>query len=497
MGASGRTLTQRVASGVAWSAMFQVGRQLLSVISVSVLARKVPPAAYGLVSMAGVLTNFFDVLADLGTSYALIRQPKLTDGLTSAVFWLNIMAGVAISLCLVVVAGPAAWFFHQPDLPPVVRAFALIFLFNSLGVVPAALLKRRMEFRKLSFGQLAAAVTATAVAITAALHDAGVWSLVLGTLANSAVSVALFWFLCPWHLRRPAWGELRSILSYSLNLSGFNILNYVSGNADNMIVGRFLGSLALGYYQMSYTVMTYPLTTLASAICQVIFPGMAESQQDNPRLRSLFNRTCMLIGLFTFPAMFGLAITAEPFVSVVLGPRWLPVAAILVVFGPLGAAKSIVTSVGLIYNAKGRSDWQMRWGIVSSALSVASFLAGLPWGIRGVAVSYTIVWFAMLFPTLAIPFRLIDLTWREFLSHLWPGLKATLCMAIVAAGWLNGLRWLNVANAPIQLFSTVAVGAATYILLLYWWKPPVIEELKRVLEECGNPAAARLARYLP
>lgn len=44
-----RTLTHKTASGVAWLSLVQVVRQLLQLVSVSVLARHIPPAAYGLV----------------------------------------------------------------------------------------------------------------------------------------------------------------------------------------------------------------------------------------------------------------------------------------------------------------------------------------------------------------------------------------------------------------------------------------------------------------
>jgi len=47
-------LSQKTIAGVAWSALFPSSRQILSLLSVSVLARKVPPSAYGVISMAPV-----------------------------------------------------------------------------------------------------------------------------------------------------------------------------------------------------------------------------------------------------------------------------------------------------------------------------------------------------------------------------------------------------------------------------------------------------------
>jgi PST family polysaccharide transporter len=194
--------------------------------------------------------------------------------------------------------------------------------------------------------------------------------------------------------------------------------------------------------------------------------------------------------------MLGLAIVADPLVRVVLGERWLPVASLLRVFGPLGMAQSIFTTIGLIYNAKGRADWLLRWGLVSATLYVASFFLGLPWGIQGVAVSYSIVWTILMFPGFLIPFRLIHLSAREFVSQIWPGLKASLVMAIAAALWLAGLEFTGVRRASVQLFSTAVIGAISYLALLRWWKPPAVHELQMLLDQSAHPAVAKVLRRL-
>jgi O-antigen/teichoic acid export membrane protein len=492
------SLTQKATSGVAWSTIFQVSRQVLSVISVSVLARHVPPSAYGIVSMAATLTNFLETFRDLGTTNALVREPKLTDNLVSTVFWLNCILGVVMSVCVFGIAVPASRFFHEPALVGVIRTVSLVFLLNALAVVPTALLNREMAFRKINMASFAGAVSGTCVAIITAIRGGGVWSLVFGTLTNTAVTTAALWMYCRWRfLWVMRWAEVRCIASYTLNLSGFNILNYFSRNADNLIVGRFLGSVPLGYYQMAYTLMTYPLSNFTSVICQVLFPAMSQVQGDNARFRRAYVRTCMLISLVTFPLMLGLTVTAGPIIVVVLGKRWLPVAGLLTVFGPLGLIQSISTTVGLIYNAKGRADWMFRWAAVSTLFFVGSFFAGLPWGIMGVAIAYAAMFAIVVIPCFAIPFRLIELPLWGFLKELWPSLRASLLMAGVVVLWRLGLNKMGVTNAPVELFSSITVGAISYVLLMLWWKPRVLQEFRDVLEQSGNSIALRLTRYLP
>jgi len=138
-----------------------------------------------------------------------------------------------------------------------------------------------------------------------------------------------------------------------------------------------------------------------------------------------------------------------------------------------------------------------RWGVFSGALFVLSFLLGLRWGIQGVAMCYAIMWCVLALPGLWIPLRLIHLPLTEYLLYFWPVLKASLVMTAIAAAWLHGLRWLGVWNPVVLLCSTSAVGAICYVLLMYWWKPPVMGALSSVLEHSGNSLAVKAVRYLP
>jgi PST family polysaccharide transporter len=287
------------------------------------------------------------------------------------------------------------------------------------------------------------------------------------------------------------------MLSFGLNLSGFNVLNYFSRNADNLLVGKFLGSVPLGYYQMGYTLMTYPLQNFASVVAQVVYPALAKMQDDRERFCAAYLRTCRLIGLLTFPLMLGMAVTAQPFVRVVLGAKWMPVTGLLLVFAPLGAAQSIYTTTGLIYTTHGRPDVLFRWSMFASVMYVGSFALGLRWGIQGVATCYAVVWFLLMVPAFMIPFRLVGLSGTQFLRTLWPTIWMSLVMAALTEVWLQGLRWIGIQYAPVQLISAAGLGIAVYVTLMLTWKPPVLSELAVILKGTSRPALQKIARYLP
>ncbi len=280
-----RSLTQRTAAGVAWTSAFQVTRQLLQVVSVSVLARHVPPAAYGLIAMAVLVTSFLETIRDAGTGSALIREREMSDDIASTAFWLNCAVGGVAALLVILGAWPAARFFHEPQIIPVLRVLSISFFLGALGVVPTALLNRAMEFKKLAVVQTAAAIIGTLIAIAVAIAGGKVWSLVAGTLSITFVTTVGLWILAPVRLKFTFHPDVaRRILKFGLNLSGFHIFNYFSRNADNLLVGKFLGSAPLGFYQMGYMLMTYPLQNFTLMVTQVVYPGDGEvSRRPCPR----------------------------------------------------------------------------------------------------------------------------------------------------------------------------------------------------------------------
>jgi PST family polysaccharide transporter len=433
----------------------------------------------------------------LGTGSALIREQELTDDMASTAFWLNCGTGVVITLLVIALAWPASLFFRQPQVATILRFLSVSFFFGAMGVVPTAVLSRAMDFRKLAAAQSAGAFCGTASAIGIALAGGKVSALVAAALVMSFVTTVVTWFLSPLRVKavfHPAFA--RRILSFGLHLTGSQVMNYFSRNADNVLVGRYLGSSPLGYYQMGYMLMQFPLYNFTNMLAQVTYPALSKFSGDHIRFRAAYLRTLSLIALITFPAMVGLGVTAQPFVRVFLGPKWAPVADLLAVFGPLGALQSLGGTLNSVYNTQGRTNLLFRWQIFASICYVGSFILGLRWGIMGVAVCYSIVWVLLMVPMFAIPFHLVGIKFRDFYRVLSPIVRATIAMAAVAALCLQGLRRIGVQNSFVQLLATSGIGAIVYIGLILWQAPPILSEVTNAIKRSSNPVARGLSRLL-
>ncbi len=447
------------------------------------VARLLGPDAYGVMGMANLLIAFILNFRDLGTGTAIVQRLSISDRLLSSLLWVNFLLGVIMSGVIAAASPLAAKFFSTPELVPILCTLSISFWLTCCGVVHTSLLLRGMHFKALAVIDVTSALASYLVALTCAYSGLGVWSLVFANLASSFSSTLGYWLASSW---RPKWAfdraEIKSIMNFSLNLSGFGVVNYFARNADNIVVGRVLGKLLLGDYQMAYNLMLTPLQNISSVIGQVTLPAFAKIQEDNERFRFAYVRTCMLIALVTFPVMAGLGVVAHPMIDAVLGSKWTGAIRIFEILAPVGLIQSVQTTVGQIYVAKGRTDWMFRFGALTCVVLVTTFVVGVRFGTVGVATAYCIVYIGILMvPGFIIPFRLIGLKLSTFASAMLPQLLLTGGMALVCWTWLRVLHNFSVTNPWVQLISTSLLGAGVYIgsFVLLW--PAVMSHLEEIL----------------
>jgi len=271
--------------------------------------------------------------------------------------------------------------------------------------------------------------------------------------------------------------SLKPIASYSLNLSGFNLLNYFIRNADNMLIGRYLGSTSLGFYSLAYKWMLLPVYYISGVVGNVFFSALSKIQNDNLKFCSVYLKLCASIGLVTFPLLLGMVALAKPLVFVAFGPQWDLIVPLLMILSLIGLFQSIGTTIGNIYLAKGRADLMLIWGFVAGSLYILSFIIGLKWGVIGVGAAYAICGAILFYPSLVIPFRLIGLNFFQFVDAMWVILINGLIMMVIIKGLLIGLEWVRITEPWIQLLAGILIGGLSYILLVLKFKKDVLKEI--------------------
>src|SRR5262245_60971480 len=154
-----------VGAALSWSATSFVGSAVLAVATSAPLARLLAPDDFGLVAFAMVVLGVVYVVQDLGLSPALVQHRGDAGDAAVGVLWVHLAVGV---LLVGAVAAAGRWVtaaLGMPAVAPVLLALAPTVLLRAAGLVPRALLQRRLAFRALAAADLSAFLVRAAVAI--------------------------------------------------------------------------------------------------------------------------------------------------------------------------------------------------------------------------------------------------------------------------------------------------------------------------------------------
>ncbi|HLE85504.1 MAG TPA: lipopolysaccharide biosynthesis protein [Thermoanaerobaculia bacterium] len=456
------------ARGVLWLGSSELVGQGLHLVIRVILARLLVPEDFGLVAMALVFAAIPVLVADLGLGPALVQRPELTERHKSTAFW---AAAALAGVCFLALFLAAPWvgaFYRNPEVVPLLRALSVTIVLAAPESVYNPLLVREMQFGLLGVRKVVATVLGGALGIAWALAGGGAWALVVDSLARSAIGSLLFVVhfggLPRLEFSRRHLAELWVV---SRSILGARGLNFLSRNVDNVIIGRYLGSAALGLYSLGYQAVLVPLQSLVRPLTGVAFPAFSRIQEDLERCRRGYLRMLRLVVTVTWPVTVLGALAAGELIPLVFGDEWLGAVTpfrLLCLVALLQASTHFIPS---LLNGLGRPEVTVRLMLAALALNVAGFVAGLPWGVSGVTAGYLAAT-ALITPAyFAAAAKLVRLEARQLAGALLrplPGLAAAAAVWWALAGIVPDL-FPGFALGVKVLAALAAYGALALIFL--------------------------------
>jgi O-antigen/teichoic acid export membrane protein len=470
------SLRQEAVKGVVWSAAQKWGIRVISFVVTLILARLVLPESFGLVAYAIVFIDFAGIFADQGFSDAIVQFAHLDPEHLDTAFWIGIITGTALTLASFASANWIAILFHEPRLGPIIRWLSPVFILGSLSSIQGALLRRKLAFRTLMVRSLISTLTSGIVAVTMAFLGYGVWSLIAKLLVESAVSVIVLWQVSKW---RPSFrfsGEhSRELFSFGVNIVGGDFVDFLSTNADNFLIGYFLGPIALGYYAMAYNLLIMLTDLLVTVPNVVSFPIFSRIQNDQDRLKSAFYEVTQLQSLIAFPVFLGLMTVAPEAVRVLYTEKWaasVPVIQILMLTGITRSASLFYSS---IFRASGKPSWRFGIYTLTAVLNIVGFLLVVRLGIVAVAASYVVVSYALMPIFFFLIQKLVHVTIWAHIKQYAPAFMSSLILVAVVLI----VKHILGNNFPmvIRLAILVISGGATYLLGIRLIRPVIFAKM--------------------
>lgn len=465
---------------------------VLQSVSTIVLAHLLAPADFGLVAMVTAITGLGQAFADLGLSEATIQHPEINHEQVSKLFWINLGVGILFAAITAALAPVLAIFYHEPRLKAVTYVISLIFVISGLRVQHSALLQRNMRFVAMAVRDVSAYLVAVPVAIVLALRGAGYWAIVAFPLVLNATGMVLSWAMVRWIPGLPRRNaRVRSLITFGGNIAASYLIMTVTRSTDNVLIGWKWGAHPLGLYSRAMNLLLLPVRQLGGPARNVAVPTLSRIQDDPERVARFYLRLVNVIVWITAPLFGFLFVSATPVIVLTLGSQWRSAGPVFQILAIFALGQLLYESLVWLLISLGQSKRLAKMVLIICPIAVASYAIGLPFGIRGVALSGTLAMLGMFPWMLKFCFHGTTLTLRRLGNRI-------MYPVITSLAGVGSAELVVRVGASLPVVVQILFIAATYAagcaLLLAF--DPIRNELKDLLEILRN-SRVKLSQPLP
>lgn len=443
-----------------------------TLIMTVVLARLLTPADFGLFALALLMVNLFDWVKDLGVSAALVQSAKSWNRIAPTGLTLSVAFGVVAGGALAGSAGMAAKALGNPELTSLIQVLAIGILIASLSAIPAARLRRDLDFRRRIWPEFLGALAKATLAISLAVAGFGVWSLVYGQLLGTVVTTALYWVVAR-TVVRPGFDsrEAGELVRFGIPVSGVALLAFAIYNIDYLAIGTQLGDTQLGLYTLAYRLPELIVLNLCVVISDVLFSSLSRLQGDGDALARHYLRAVTAVVALTAPLSVGLAAAAPAVMETLYGPEYVAAAGALAILSMYALVYSASFHSGDVYKAMGRP-----WILTATNAGKFVVLVGPIWwaaryGIVAVAMVLLAVELVHCVVRLCLVRAITRTRWTELLTAVLRPLPAAASMGVVM---VLVTRAATPLPAPVTVVLTALAGLPTYALVLWLTAPDLV-----------------------
>lgn len=429
--------------------------------AIVLLARLVTPEAFGLVAMVVVVIAFLELFRDLGLASVTVQRAEITDVEVSTLFWAGTVVSIAMFLAVWALGPLLSMIYGRDELTEIAAGLGFGVVLGGLATQHLAILRRQMRFAALAAAEIVAAVAGIITAVIVAMMDGGVWALIAQRLVWSGTLALGAWTLCGWRPGVPAWNiALGRLVGTGGGAAVSSVASMAARTFDHALIGWMWGASVLGLYDRASGLLTAPTRSVNTPLMISATPLLRRLMERPQRYRRAYLRMFEAICMVSMPAAALLVATPDWVVAVLLGPQWADAAGIALWLAVAALYRPAANTAGWLLVSQGRTAELTRWSVAGAALRIAAIVAGVPFGVAGVAAALAISGLVVRLPLL---FWLVGRKGPVSARDLYTAMSAS----VIAAGAVFGAVWgARQVPALMPPDPAAALGAALCLAIL-------------------------------
>jgi PST family polysaccharide transporter len=497
---SDRNVGNRVVRGALYLAGARFILRLFSLVNLVMLGRLLASDDYGVAALAITVIAFTQVISDMRVNSALISLRDIDASYINTGFTMNLLRGVIMAVLLFAFAGPIAGFMKEPRLEAVLQVISIVLVFDGMRNPAFMMYQRNIDFSKEFRRRTAAAFCGSAASVAVAVVTRDYWAIVAGTLAGRFTEMAFSYWRIP-HQVRFSVQHWKTFLGFGSWLTLSAIISQVTNMAPRFLTGRYLGADLLGFYMVGRDTATLATRELASPLTAAVFPGLSALARNNDRLRKAYRKAQSIILGISLPIGVGTALMANELIAILVGEKWLPLSAtVVMVLAPISAFGMISSATDGLAMAKLATRAMFnRAAFVAIVILPVYFYAATEVGFMGVLYAVALRLFMQPFINMFFAKTLLGDSFFSPFYASWRSLVAAAAMAAVLlavpAPFRPGQPEYQVL---VEMLPRVLLGAGVYVLvhLVLWQLAGKPDGFEAKVQELAGKGRARLAARL-
>jgi len=476
--------------GGKWFLIGNVLQKVLNIIPFFILARLLVPEDYGVITVVFLFTTALDKFATPGFGTALLQRKGDVEEYINTIWTYDLIKSILIAIVIFLFGGMVGSFFHvQPEYEMIVRLSGLLTVISALSNPRQLYFFKNLEFKKVFIRDLIGQIAYITTALWWALFvGATAWALFLGYIARYLVSAFITYILLPGLPRLSLQFEkLKDLFSYGKWIYGQQILDYLLGFLDNILVGRMLGQTALGLYSRARDLPTTVSWPLLNIMNKVAFSAYSKIQDEKEKIQQGFLKSLDLLLLVTVPFSLLLLVEGGSVVNVFLGEKWLSIVLPLKILAIANIFSSLTAMQKPIFNAIGKPEINFNINILQLVVFSVAIYFGIQYrGLHGAAIALTVGWGILLIYTILKMRPILRIGWDRLWPIIIPSFLATnviFFLAVIAKKYMHQnfndfviLGWVVFLGL---LYLVIALFTSKKMLAGPWYT------IKSVLHEVG------------
>lgn len=429
----------------------------LGLIGLLILIRLLQPEDYGAFAALVVVAGLFDQFTSIPFGHALIQRKGAVDGYMDPLWTWDLCRVAVVALLIAFFAGPLADYFEMTGIGRQLMPWAGLFLLiPALGNPRQVYFFRLLDMRRVFWRDFGAQAGYLAAALIYAFGvEASVAALFVGQIGRYVAGAIMSYVLYPARPRLSfAFGKLRDLLNFGGWIYGQNLVNYLAGTADRILVGGIMETERLGLYTRARDLSLTASSTVASGFDKIGMPAFARLQDEAVKLKAGIVKGLDLFVLTAVPFALIVLLEAGTAVPLILGEQWIAIVLPLKIFAVGSLAHALLSLLQPLFVGTGQPKKSFQLRLVQALIALPLLAAGgLLYGPVGLAVAITISWIVALLFGVWRARTIVRLQAADVWSTAIPALVAVVATFVVDlagrgavhafSAWWSDLLWFG------------------------------------------------------